>query len=145
LWLVRLPELPDLADTAFTNNHCLQYVGQTRFESDSVIQVDFEPVPWLNKDVDITGSIYLRVDGYQLVALALKLNRIPSQFRGLREFSVRARFTEFITGVPVLSDWELTNTFRTAGMSPRIEIGQVVDLRWLDTLDVKRDSLPRAP
>jgi carboxypeptidase-like protein len=145
LWLVKLPELSDFADTAFMNSHCLQYAGQTRFESDSVIQVDFEPVPWLNKDIDIAGSIYLRVDGYQLVALVVRLNRIPSQFRDLREFSVRARFTEFVAGVPVLSDWELTNTFRNRSMSPRVEIGQVVDMRWLDSLNVKRDSVSHPP
>ena len=143
LWVVKLPELPDFADTAFTNSHCLQYAGQTHFEADSVIQVDFEPVPWLDKDVDITGSMYIRVNDYQLIALVVKLNRIPSQFRGVREFSVRARFTEFVTGVPVLSDWELTNTFRDSRMSPRVEIGQVVDLRWLDSLNVKRDSVAR--
>lgn len=142
-WVVRVPELPDLADTAFTNNHCLQYAGQTRFDSDSVIRVDFEPVPWLNKDVDIQGSIYLRVDGYQLVAMDTKLNRIPGQFRGLREFSVRARFTEFVTGVPVLADWELTNTYRNSSIAPRVELGQVVNLKWLDSLEAKRDTIPR--
>ena len=145
LWFVKLPELSDFADTAFMNNHCLQYAGQTLFESDSVIQVDFEPVPWLNKDVDIAGSIYLRTFGYQLVAIVMRLNRIPSQFAGIRESSVRARFTEFVTGVPVLSDWELTNTFRNKSMAPRVEIGQVVDLRWLDSLNVKRDSVPPRP
>jgi hypothetical protein len=42
---VMLPELADIADTAFTNNHCFWYAGQERFGSDSVVRVDFEPVP----------------------------------------------------------------------------------------------------
>lgn len=45
-----LPDLSDLADTAFTNNLCLWYPGQERVGSDSVIRVDFEPVPWLDKE-----------------------------------------------------------------------------------------------
>jgi hypothetical protein len=27
MWLVMLPELADIADTAFTNNHCFWYGG----------------------------------------------------------------------------------------------------------------------
>ena len=34
-----LPQLTDIADTAFTNNHCLWYAGQQRFGSDSVVRV----------------------------------------------------------------------------------------------------------
>ena len=64
-WTIHMPELPDFADTSFTNNHCFHYAGQTRFGTDSVIAVDFEPVPWLDEEVDIEGTIYLRVDGYQ--------------------------------------------------------------------------------
>jgi hypothetical protein len=85
-WIIMLPELSDLADTAFTNNHCLWYAGQERLGSDSVIRVDFEPVPWLDKELDLEGSIYLRVDGYQLVGLHTKLNRIPSWNRVLTEY-----------------------------------------------------------
>jgi hypothetical protein len=133
-WHVAIPELPDLADTAFTNNHCFRYAGQTRFEADSVIQVDFEPVPWLDKEVDIKGSLYLKVDGYQIVGTVTMLNRIPSQFRraGLQELSVRARFTEFVSGIPVLDEWMLTNRFRAPRL-PFVEVGQVLNVRWTDS------------
>lgn len=76
---VKLPELADVADTAFTNNHCFWYAGQTRFAGDSVIQVDFEPVPWLAKEVDLTGSLYVRVADYRLVGMTTQLNRIPRE------------------------------------------------------------------
>lgn len=113
---IMLPELPDLADTAFTNNHCFHYAGQERFGDDSVIRVDFEPVPWLAKELDLEGSIYLRVDGYQLVGLYTKLNRTaPPINRDLREYTVRARFIELVSGVSVLVEHELMNIFATTG------------------------------
>lgn len=131
--VVKLPELMDLADTTFTNNHCLWYAGQERFGADSVIRVDFAPVPWLAKDVDLEGSIYVRADGYQFVGLVTRLNRIPEGMDALEEYSIRARFREDTDGVPMLAGWELINTFRNA--SPAwVETGRVTMVRWLDPL-----------
>lgn len=105
-----LPELPDIADSAFTNNHCFRYAGQTRFESDSVIKVEFE----------------------------------PAQFRrsGLQEYTVRARFSEIETGVPVLDQWELLNRFRSPKLN-FVEIGQVFNIQWTDSTAVKPDTARR--
>ena len=50
-WMIAIPELPDFADTAFANNHCFRYAGQGRVDNDSVIRVEYEPVPWLDKEV----------------------------------------------------------------------------------------------
>ncbi|HYC53239.1 MAG TPA: carboxypeptidase regulatory-like domain-containing protein [Gemmatimonadaceae bacterium] len=140
-WLIALPEAPDIADTAFTNNHCFSYAGQSRFEADSVIEVAFEPVPWLDKEVDIEGTLYLRVEDYQLVGSITRLNRIPAQFRrsGLQDYTVRARFAEIVDGVPVLDKWELTNRYRQP-RSAFVEIGQVFNVRWTDSAAVTPDS-----
>lgn len=142
-WVLALPELPDFADSAFTNNHCFRYAGQTRYGADSVIQVDFEPVPWLDKEVDIEGTMYLRADGYQLVATITKLNKVPGQFRrsGLEEVTVRARFSEIATGVAVLDEWEMTTRYRYPQPS-RVEMGQVFSFRWTDSTLTKIDTLP---
>lgn len=141
-WIVMLPELPHLADTAFTNNHCLWYAGQERFGADSVVRVDFEPVPWLAKEVDLEGSIYLRVEDYQLVGLDTKLNRIPLSNRAMVAYSNRARFGEIVSGVPVLAEWELTNVMR--GTRPNfVQTGRVTGITWLESLEAKRDTTTR--
>jgi hypothetical protein len=145
VWGVKLPELADVADTAFTNNHCLWYAGQERFGADSVIRVDFEPVPWLAKEVDLEGSIYLRVDGYRLVGMDTRLNRIPREFRGLQGYATRARFDEVVSGVPMLAEWELTNTHRGAREPVVVETGKVIRVRWLDSLPAARDTTRRPP
>jgi hypothetical protein len=143
-WLIMLPELPDLADTAFTNNHCFWYAGQERFGSDSVIRVDFEPVPWLAKEVDLEGSIYLRTDDYRLVGLDTKLNRIPPWNRALTAYTTRARFSEIVSGVPVVSQSELTNTFRN-NRPPFVQRSRMTAVRWLDSTATKRDTIRSAP
>jgi len=141
-WMIHVPELPDFADTAFTNNHCFQYAGQTRFETDSVIAVEFEPVPWLDKEVDIKGTIYLRVETYQLVALEARTNRMPSDSRHIADYTHRTRFKEVVPGIPVMFEWELRNVFRN-GSPPFVQTGKVFDIRWTDSTRVKADTAHR--
>lgn len=141
-WMIHMPELPDFADTAFTNNHCFRYAGQTRFATDSVIAVDFEPVPWLDKEVDIKGTIYLRVDGYQLVALVARTNRMPSNSRHIADYTHQTRFREVVPGIPVAVDWELRNVHRN-GSPPFVQTGNVFHIRWTDSTPVKVDTARR--
>jgi hypothetical protein len=133
-WAVGVPELPDYADTAFTNNHCFFYAGQSRRGEDSVIAVDFEPTEKIDRDVDIEGTMYLRVDTYELVETITRLNKVPAQLRrnGLLEHSVRVRFGEIVNGITVLEEWDLTNRYRP----PRatfVERGQVFNVTWADS------------
>jgi hypothetical protein len=138
-WGIYMPELPDFADTAFTNNHCFHYAGQTRFETDSVIAVDFEPVPWLDKEVDVKGTIYLRVDSYQLVALVARTNRQPGNSRHIADYTQRTRFREVVPGIPVAFDWELRNVFRN-GSPPFVQTGTVFEIRWTGATPAKVDT-----
>ena len=141
-WRIYMPELTDFADTAFTNNHCFRYAGQTRFDTDSVIAVEFEPVPWLDKEVDIKGTIYLRVDGYQLVALVARTSRMPPDSRHIADYTHRTRFKEVVPGIPVMFEWELRNVFRN-GSPPFVQTGKVFDIRWTDSTGAKIDTVRR--
>jgi hypothetical protein len=129
---VYLPELTDLADTAFTNNHCFSFGGRERFETDSVVRVDFVPVPWLARAVDIEGQIYLRVTDYQLVGIEMRLNRIPRENRSMRAYSSRVRFTEVVSGISVRAEWELTNTMQ-GDRPPFVLIGKLTGVTWQDS------------
>ena len=138
---VMLPELADIADTAFTNNHCLWYAGHERFGSDSVVRVDFEPVPWLAREVDFEGSIFVRVDGYQLVGMITRLNRIPGEWqRTLQGYGTRARFDELVSGVPVLAEFEITNTFRDSPVPVVVQRSRVLGVRWVASPPGARDT-----
>ena len=126
------------------NNHCFHYAGQTHFETDSVIAVDFEPMPWLDKEVDIKGTIYLRVDGYQLVALVARTNRLPADSRHIADYTHRTRFKEVVPGISVMFEWELRNVFRN-GSPPFVQAGKVFDIRWTDSTRVKVDTVRSGP
>jgi hypothetical protein len=139
VWGIHIPELADFADTAFTNNHCVRYAGQMRFDEDSVIAVNFEPVPWLDKEVDLKGTVYLRVNDYQIVAVVAALNRQLPGFRHIREYTHQTRFKEIVPGVPALFEWELVNYFRNGAPSV-VEMGKVIEIRWTDSTAVRVDS-----
>jgi hypothetical protein len=129
---VRTPDLADIADTAFTNTHCFWLAGETRFEADSVIQVDFEPIPRLAKDADLEGSVYLRVDDYRLVGMVTRLNRIPREFPSLVAYASRARFKELVSGIPIIAEIEQTNTFRNSPAPMVVATGRLTGVRWVD-------------
>jgi hypothetical protein len=134
-------ELADIADT-FNNNHCLRYAGQERFGSDSVIRVDFEPVPWLARQVDFEGSIFVRVDGYQLVGLVTRMNRMPKEWSNtIRGHGQRARFEELVSGVPVLAGVEITNTFPGSAVPVLVARSRVIGVRWLAPPAAARDTV----
>lgn len=47
-----------------------------------------------------------------------------------------------MSGVPVVSEWELTNVFRDN--RPRfVQTGKVIGVRWLDSLTAKPDIIRR--
>lgn len=135
-----LPDLANFADTAFTNHHCFRYAGQGRWEADSVIRVEFEPVPWLEKQGDIVGTIYLRAADYQLVGSTIRFNRIPRPLwgTGLEALEVHARYGEIVSGIPTLDEWVLTRKLR---QYTRVETGQVFRLEWLDSTKAKVDTV----
>jgi hypothetical protein len=129
---VRVPELPDIADTAFINNHCFRYGGHARIGTDSVILVEFEPVPWLDREIDLNGTLYLKVDGYQMVGSFTRLNRITKGLErgGLVEYYNEVRFKEVVPGVPIVDSWELVNRFRPDSRPRFVQRGRVISIDW---------------
>lgn len=76
--------------------------------------------------------------------MAVSAQLEPLGASGFQVDTVRARFSEIVTGVPVLDEWELTNRFRAPRL-PRIEVGQVFNVQWMDSTAVKPDQLPPRP
>jgi hypothetical protein len=132
-WGVFPPELPDFADTAFINNHCFRYAGQTRFENDSVIAVEFEPVPRLAKVNDMAGTLYMRLDGYQLVGLMAHVTQLRGAFRHLSAYTHRTVFREIAPGVPVPAESELMNVFRD-GRPSFVQTSRLIEIKWSDPM-----------
>ena len=139
---IMMPELTNFADSAFTNNHCFHYAGQTRFGADSVIAVDFEPVPSLANEADLVGTMYLEVGSYRLVGVRTALSRIPPELqRYLQQYTTVARFKEIAPGIPVLCEWELENRFVDSKRLPFVQTSRVLNIRWSGTGTVTTDSM----
>jgi hypothetical protein len=77
----------------------------------------------------VREGIYLRADDYQIVGLVTWLNRIPAGNRVLRDYAVRARFRELVSGIPVVTEWTLTNTFH-GNRPPFVQTGKVTGITW---------------
>lgn len=126
------PELADFADTAFVNNHCFTYAGQRMVDGDSVIAVDYEPVPSLKDEVDFRGTMYLRVQDYQLIRAEMELTRVPSELRssGMTAMRITTRFTEVLPGIAIIQQVEGSTQLR-GGSWHLVEIAQVLDMKWV--------------
>lgn len=126
------PEIADFADTAFINNHCFTYAGQTLLDGDSLIAVEFEPVPSLKKEIDFRGTMYVRSVGYQLVRSEMELNNVPDGLRktGALAVTISTRFTEVVPGIPMVDRLQ-ANTRRWRGQPAYVELLQVIDIKWL--------------
>lgn len=137
VWGVFPPELADVADTAFTNNHCFRYAGQTQFEGDSVIAVEFDPVPRLSKSMDLAGTIYLRAEGYQLVGLMVRLTPLRGAFSHMAAYTHRTVFKEIVPGIPVAPEYELANVHRATPSF--VQTTRLIEIMWTDS--VKTDTM----
>ena len=88
------------------------------------------------------GTIYLRVDNYQLVGLVARTDRQPGDSRHIADYTDQTRFREVAPGVPVMFEWELRNVFRN-GSPPFVQTDKVYDIRWTDSTRATVDTVRR--
>jgi hypothetical protein len=88
-------------------------------------------VPWLDKEFDLNGTLYLDVNSYQMLGSFTRLNRVPPD--GLQEYFTDARFREVVPGVPVIDSWELVNRFRSENRPRFVQRGRRIEIIWKDS------------
>ncbi len=97
-----LPELPDYADQTFLDNHCFDYSGLEVFNGDSLIRIDFQPLPSI-RTPDVAGVIYLDSKTYRLRSTLISLvNLTKDMRRRIGGQSVHVEFRDVVPGVPVV-------------------------------------------
>lgn len=79
---VRLPSLPDLADSAFHANHCFAFGGVLERNGERLLRVSFRAAEHLSRP-DIDGEADLDPDSYQLRSLSFRLTRPGRALPGL--------------------------------------------------------------
>jgi hypothetical protein len=83
---VRLPTLPDLADSAFHANHCFAFGGVREQNGERLIRISFRTAERL-RPPDIDGEADLDADTYRLRSLTFQLTRPDRALPDLRSLS----------------------------------------------------------
>ena len=63
----------------------------------------------------------------------------------LQGYGSRARFEELVSGVPVLAEFEVTNTFRGSRVPVVVQRSRVLGVRWVASPTAGRDTVGRPP
>jgi hypothetical protein len=97
---VKLPTLPDLADSVFDANHCFRLVGLDTLEGEMYVRVDFRPDEGL-VEPDADGSAYLDPITYLIQYLTIRLTHPDRAVVDLVNLTARVRFREIAPSIVI--------------------------------------------
>ena len=97
---VKLPTLPDLADSAFVANHCYRLVGLDTLEGEVYVRVDFRPDEGL-AEPDADGSAYLDPITYLIQYLTIRLTHPDRAVVELVNLTAKVRFREIAPSIVI--------------------------------------------
>lgn len=147
-WVMRIPQLSDLAEDAFIGNHCFHVAGLEDKEGKRLLRLDVVAADAL-RDTDVNVSVWLDPEGYQLRHATFTLTKPPRAIRGLVSVTSAVRYREVIPFVPVMDRLVAENVSqtRTRGRSEKrvfIERQTIQDLIYRNARpdSLLRDSLP---
>ena len=98
--LVKLPTLPDLADSVFDANHCFRLVGLDTLENEMYVRVDFRPEERL-VEPDADGSAYLDPITYLIQYLKIRLTHPDRAVVDLVNLTARVQFREIAPSIVI--------------------------------------------
>ena len=141
-----IPDLTDLADSAFMRSHCFRFAGFDTVASAEVVRMEFEPVSSL-KGPDVAGTIRLRTSDYQLVQLQFRLVNLPPR-SDVESVNVTTDFREIAPGLVIIGHvdsrirWATNVGTAVVRRAPRTgEIQEMVGLQWQGSGLWKADSV----
>ncbi len=131
---IRLPSLPDLADTIVHATHCFAYGGERELDGTRLLRISFRADDHL-ATADVDGDAYLDPVTFQLREVTIQLNALGLRTLHLRSSSVTMTLRELFpdilvpgtvraslvpqqtvhtrTGRPVVEDREVQRLLRT--------------------------------
>jgi hypothetical protein len=147
-WVMRIPQLSDLAEEAFVDNHCFHVAGLEEKEGKRLLRLDIVAADAL-RDTDVNVSVWLDPEAYQLRHATFTLTKPPRAIRGLISVTSTVRYREVIPFVPVMELLVAENVSetRTRGKIARkvfIERQTIQDLIYRSARpdSLLRDTLP---
>lgn len=99
---LRLPTLPDLADSAFQAGHCWYLPGPDSATGEGLVRVDFAP-PARLRAPDVEGSAWLDRSTYQIRRATVRLTNPTRADYNVVGLTVEMRFREIVPSVALLA------------------------------------------
>lgn len=129
---LKLPTLPDLADSAFVSAHCFGYGGLEDIAGVPHLRVDFFPHDDI-RESDISGFALLDRESYQIRRLSFTLTRPGQAMPGLAKMSVTTVFRELTPPLVAFDTIRAVTVFdpRTSGgaLRERTELQRLIDFQ----------------
>lgn len=98
--LFNIPTLLQLAERAFLENHCFANAGADVVAGHAVVRIDFSASAKI-KPPDVSGSIYLDRETFQIRRSTLRLTRIPDETPQIAAVEVVTDFSEVVPSISI--------------------------------------------
>jgi len=132
--LVRLPSLPDFADSTFVHAHCFRLVGQDTLAGNTFIRLDFAPVATL-RATDVEGAAYMDPTSYQIRYTTVRLTRPEREMPGVAAMVATIHFSEIAPGILLHDHVRSVETFASSHTpTERIEEQRLLGVHFLRPL-----------
>ncbi|OLC08023.1 MAG: hypothetical protein AUH42_02490 [Gemmatimonadetes bacterium 13_1_40CM_70_11] len=132
--LVRLPSLPDFADSTFVHAHCFRLVGQDTLAGSTFIRLDFAPVATL-RATDVEGAAYMDPTSYQVRYTTVRLTRPEREMPGVAAMAATIHFSEIAPGILLHDHVRSVETFASSHTpTERIEEQRLLGVHFLRPL-----------
>jgi hypothetical protein len=101
-YVMNLPGLADVVDSAFLANHCFRYAGPDTLSGRTLLRVDFYAAKRLRQP-DVDGAVYLDTATYQIRGARVALTRPPPALRAVQGMTATTIFEEVVPSIPIPS------------------------------------------
>ncbi len=145
--LFNLPTLLQFAERGFLDTHCFGNAGADVVDGHAVVRIDFSASSRI-KSPDVSGSMYLDRETFEIRRTTLRLTRIPDEVPQIAAVEVVTDFKEIMPSISVPSTIQSVHVLHTDRTRPVLpdtayEIQRMVALTFLKARPGEEPKLPR--
>jgi hypothetical protein len=145
--LFNLPTLLQFAEKSFLDNHCFANGGPDAIDGHAVVRIDFSASARI-KPPDVSGSMYLDRETFQIRRSTLRLTRIPDATPQIAAVEAVTDFREILPSISVPSAIRSVHALHTDRTRPVLpdtayETQRMVGLSFLKARPGEEPRIPR--